>query len=93
MGPFTAYQVYGYQVSRSSKEKACAVRAPGQRTNKSAINVNDFHCAAGHSHERLFLKIVEQQGIVVEGEPGECRGCSMVKDTCKGIEQSTHTSR
>lgn len=39
--------LYGSRVNRSSGENTCAVIAPRQPPNKSAININDFHCAAG----------------------------------------------
>ena len=49
------------------EENACAVLAPGQPPNNSTINISDFHCAAGYSHEVLLHKTAEQQGIVLEG--------------------------
>ena len=82
---------YGSRVDYSSMEIACAVFAPGQLPNKSAININDFHCAAGHSQEVLLRKTAEQQGMVLEGEMLKCRGGSMAKGLRKGMKQSTHT--
>ena len=86
----TLYNLYGYRVDCSSREKACALLAPGQLPNKPAININDCHCAAGHSLKVLLRKTAEQQGIVLEGKLLECRGCSMAKGLRKGIKQSTH---
>ena len=85
------YSLYCYQVDRSSRGNPCAVLAPGQLPNKSATSINDFHCAAGHSHEVLLCKNAEQQEIVLEGELLECRGCSMAKVLRESIKQSTHT--
>ena len=58
--------------------------APAQPPNKSAVNINDFHCAAGNSHEVLLHKTAEQQGIVLEGELLEYKGCRLAKGLCKG---------
>ena len=60
--------------------------------NKPAIDINDYHCAAGHSHEVLLRKTAEQQGIVLEGKLLERRGCSMAKILRKGIKNSTPVS-
>ena len=84
------YSLYGYRIDEGG-ENACAVLAPGQQPNKSVIDINDYHCAAGHSHEVLLRKTAEQQGIVLEGNLLECRGCSMAKGLRKSIKQSTHT--
>ena len=46
----TLENLYGYRADRSSRGNACAILAPGQLLNKSAIHINDFHCATGHSH-------------------------------------------
>ena len=83
--------VNGYRVDCSSRESACVVLAPGQPPNEFAIDINDYHCAAGHPHEILLRKTAEQQGIVLEGKLQECTGCSMAKGLRKGIKQSTHT--
>ena len=90
--PFSGilYSLYGYRVDRSSEEKACVVLAPEQPHQKSAININDFHCAAEHS-QVLLCKTAQQQGIVLEGELLECRGCSTAKGLPKSIKQSTYT--
>jgi len=85
------YSLYGYRIDSSSGENACAVLAPGQQPKKPVIDINDYHCSAGHSHEVLLRKTAEQQGIVLEGNLLECRGCSMAKGLRKGIKQSTHT--
>ena len=87
----TLYSHYGYRVDCSTRENACAVLAPGQPPKKPAVDINDYHCAAGHSHEVLLRKTAEQQGIVLKGKLLECRGCSMAKGLRKGIKQSTHT--
>ena len=91
--PFTGtlYSLYGYRVDCSTRENACAVLAPGQLPSKTVVDINDYHCAAGHSHEVLLRKTAEKQGIVLEGKLLECRGCSMAKGLRKGIKQSTHT--
>ena len=86
----TLYSLYGYRVDCSTRENACAVLAPGQLPKKPAVDINDYHCAAGHSHEVLLRKTAEQQGIVLKGKLLECRGCSMAKGLRKGIKQSTH---
>ena len=89
----TLYSLYGYRVDCSTRENACAVLAPGQLPSKTVVDINDYHCAAGHSREVLLRKTAEQQGIVLEGKLLGCRGCSMAKGLRKGIKNSTHTSR
>ena len=79
----TLFSLYGYRVDSSSRETACAVLAPGQPPNKFQININ-FHCASGHAHEVLLRKTAEQQGIVLEGELLECKGCFNPKGLRKG---------
>ena len=64
----TLYSLYGYRVDGSNRENACAVLAPRQLPNKPAIDINDYQCAAGHSHGVLLRKTAEQQGIVLEGK-------------------------
>lgn len=83
----------GYRVDSSGVDRgnSCAVLAPRQPLDKSAIHTNDFHRAAEHSHEVLLCEAVEQKGIVLEGELLECRRCFMAKGLHKGIMQSTHT--
>ena len=85
------YSLYGYLVDCSTREDACAVLAPGKPPNKPVVNINDYHCATGHSHEALLRKTAEQQGIVLEGKLLACKGCSMAKGLRRGIKQSTHT--
>ena len=70
----TLYSLYGYRPDSSSGRKACAVLAPEQAPTKFGIGINDFHFAAGHLHEVLLRKTVEQQQSVLEGELQECRG-------------------
>ena len=85
------YSRYGYRVGCSTRGDACAVLAPGKLPNKPVVDINDYHCAAGHFHEALLRNTAEQQGIVLEGKLLECKGCSMVKSLRRGIKQSTHT--
>ena len=73
------YSFHGYRVDCSTRVDACAVLAPGKLQNQPVVNINDYHCAAGHSHEARLRKTAEQQGIVLEGKPLECKGCSMTK--------------
>ena len=87
------YSLYGYRVDCSTRGDACAVLAPGKLPNKPVMDIHDYHCAAGHSHEALLRKIAGQQGIVLEEKLLECKGCSMAKGLRRGIKQSTHTSR
>ena len=56
----TLYSLYGYRVDCSTRENACAVLAPGQLPSKTVVGINDYHCAAGHSHEVLLRKTAEQ---------------------------------
>ena len=85
------YSLYGYRVDCSTRGDACVVLAPGKLPNKPVVNINDHHCAAGHTHEALLRKTAEQQGVVLEGKLLECKGCSMAKGLRRGIKQSTHT--
>ena len=54
----TLHSLYGYRVDCSTRENACAVLAPGQLPKKPAVDMNDYHCAAGHSHEVLLLSLI-----------------------------------
>ena len=83
--------LYGYRIECSTREDACAVLAPEKLPSKPVVNLNDHHCAAGHSHEALLRKSAEQQGVVLEGKLLECKGYSMVKGLRRGIKPSTHT--
>ena len=85
------YSLYGYRVDCSTKEDDCAVLAPGKLPNKPVVNINNYHCAAGHSGEGLLRKTAEQQGIVLEGKLLKRKGCSMAKCLRRGIKQFTHT--
>ena len=87
----TLYSLHGYRIDCSSRENACAVLAPGQLPKEPAIDINDYHCAAGHSHAVLLRKTAEHHWIVLAGKLLECRGCSMAKGLRKCIKQSTHT--
>ena len=85
------YSLYGYRVDCSTRRDARAALAPGKLPNKPVVNINDYHCATGHSREALLRKTAEQQGVVLEGKLLECKGCSMAKGLRRGIKQSTHT--
>ena len=87
----TPYSLYGYRVDCSTRENGCAVLAPGQLPKEPAVDINVYHCAAGHSHEVLLRKTAEQQEIVLEGKLLECRGCAMAKGLRKGIKKPTYT--
>ena len=87
----TLYSLYGYRVDCSSRGNVCALRAPGQPPNKPVVDIDDYHSAAGHSHEVLLRGTAEQQGTVLERKLLECKGCSMANCLCKGMKQSTHT--
>ena len=87
----TLYSLYGYRVDCRTRGDACAALAPGKLPKKPAVNINDYHCATGHSHEALLRKTAGQHGIVLEGKLLECKGCSMAKGLRRGIKQSTHT--
>ena len=85
------YSLYGYRIDCNTRDDACAVLVPRKLPNKPVVNINDYHCATGHSNEALLRKTAEQQGIVLEGKLLECKGCSMSKGLRRGIKQSTHT--
>ena len=91
--PFTGnlYSYIVYRVDCGASGDACAVLAPGKLINKPVGHINDYHCAAGHSHEALLRKTSEQQGVVLEGKLLECKGCFMTKGLHRGINQSIHT--
>ena len=95
MSPLTRNlpSLHGYRADCSTRGNACTILAPGKLPNKTVVDVNEYHCAAGHYHEVLLRKTAEQQGIVLEGKLLECKRCYMEKDLRQGITQSTHTSR
>ena len=85
------YSLYGYLVDCSSRGDACAVLAPRKLPTEPVVNINDYRCAARHSHETLLRKTAKQQRVVLEGKLLECEGCSMAKGLRRDIKQSTHT--
>ena len=87
----TLFSLHGNRVDTYKGNMSVLYSPRGNLPNTSAINYNDFHCAAGHSHEVLLRKTAEQQGIVLEGEMHECKGCPMANGCHKGIKQSTPT--
>ena len=62
----------------------------GKMPNKSMVNINDYHYAAGHFHEALLRKIVDQQGILLEGTLLECKGYSMTAGSAE-VPSRPHT--
>ncbi|CAB1096240.1 unnamed protein product [Ectocarpus sp. CCAP 1310/34] len=55
------------------------------------VDINDFHCAHGHSHEVLLRTTAKQQGTTLVGELRECLGCSTAKGLSKPIPDKTST--
>ena len=51
----TLYSLYGYRVDCITTENACAVLAPGQLPNKTVVDIIEYHCETGHSHQVLQL--------------------------------------
>ncbi|CAB1111207.1 unnamed protein product [Ectocarpus sp. CCAP 1310/34] len=52
----------------SGRELACAIIAPGNaKANRTPVDINDFHCAHGHSHEVLLKNTAKQQGVTRSG--------------------------
>ena len=70
----TVFSLYGYRVDSSNRKSLCCCTRPG--ATASQVNINDRHCAAGHSDEVLLRKTAEQQGIALEGELRVFKGCS-----------------
>ena len=50
------YSLYGYRVNCSTRGDACAVLAPRKLPNKPIVNINDYHCPVGYSHQALLSK-------------------------------------
>ena len=67
--------------------------APETLPNRPVVELNDYHCAAGHSHEVLLRKTAEQQGIILEGKMLVRKECSKAKGLRRSIKQSTHTHK
>ena len=87
----TLNSLYGYRVDCTSMENICAVLAPGRLSKKPAIDINDYHCAAGNYHEVLRRKTAEQPGVVLDGKLLYCRGFPMANGLHNGIKQPTQT--
>ncbi|CAB1114111.1 unnamed protein product [Ectocarpus sp. CCAP 1310/34] len=58
---------------------------------RTPVDINDFHCAHGHSHEVLLRTTAKQQGTTLVGELRECLGCSTAKGLSKPIPNKTST--
>ncbi|CAB1105045.1 unnamed protein product [Ectocarpus sp. CCAP 1310/34] len=77
---------------RTHTEHACAAIAPGNaKAPSTPVDINDFHCAHGHSHEVLLRTTAKQQGTTLVGELRECLGCSTAKGLSKPIPNKTST--
>ncbi|CAB1105000.1 unnamed protein product [Ectocarpus sp. CCAP 1310/34] len=77
---------------RTHTEHSHAAIAPGNAKAPSApVDINDFHCAHGHSHEVLLRTTAKQQGTKLVGELRECLGCSTAKGISKPIPNKTST--
>lgn len=60
----------------SSIDHACVMIAPGRNlANPTAVDINVFHCAHGHTHGTTAKK----QGITLTRKLHECTGCWLVK--------------
>ena len=55
------------------------------------VNITDYHYTAVHSHKALLRKTAEQQGVVLERNLLECKGCAMSKGLRRCTKQPTHT--
>lgn len=78
----TWYSVYGYRVDISSSENACAVPVPGKPPSRSAIGINGYDCAAGHSYVIFLRTTAEKQELVREEDLLACEGCSIASRRC-----------
>lgn len=93
MFPFsgTLFSLYGYRIDSSSRENAFAILALGQPPNKSAMNINNLHCAAGNFDEVLLRKTAEPQGIVLERESCWSAGGDIWRRVYELVPSSPHT--
>ncbi|CAB1116999.1 unnamed protein product [Ectocarpus sp. CCAP 1310/34] len=78
--------------SRTHNEHASPTIAPGNaKAPSTPVDINDFHCAHGHSHEVLLRTTAKQQGTMLVGELLECLGCSTAKGLSTPIPNKTST--
>ncbi|CAB1097371.1 unnamed protein product [Ectocarpus sp. CCAP 1310/34] len=78
---------YGHDKSKYPTEGEVLVA----RRGSAPVDINDFHCAHGHSHEVLLRTTAKQQGTTLVGELRECLGCSTAKGLSKPIPNKTST--
>lgn len=85
------HQLYGYRPD-NSVEPACAVIVPARKPAKlTAVNINIFYCAQGHTHEILLRKTAGKQGVTLTGKLYKCTGCSFAEGYRNGVEWSTQS--
>ena len=63
----------------------------GNRPIKFTTNIDDFDCAAEHSHEIALPKTAKQQGVVLQGERQERKGYSLAEGIRESITLFRHT--
>ena len=50
------YSLYGYRVDCSTQERCLCCTHPGKLPSKPVVNMNNYHCAAGHSHKHCSAR-------------------------------------
>lgn len=81
----------GYQTEPNRKvDIACAVTTPGEAKAATPTDINTYHNAHGHVHERMLRATAAQQGVELTKDPlRSCFGCSMSKGQVKPVKRST----
>ena len=57
------------------------------------VDINDFHVAYAHTHERALRKTAKQMGVTPEVKLDEWKGCSMAKGIHMSIPSMMHSRK
>ncbi|CAM9430113.1 unnamed protein product [Scytosiphon promiscuus] len=81
----------GYRPGSGSRvDNSRALSALGNAGSSTGPpDINEYHCAHGHSDETLLKLTAGQQGIQLGGKMRECLGCSLAKTLERPIATST----
>ncbi|CAB1112065.1 unnamed protein product [Ectocarpus sp. CCAP 1310/34] len=70
----------GYQIKTTLHTACAALIVPGDAKAATPTDLNEYHLAHGHAHEKLLRITAEQQGVqLTHGPLLPCIGCSMSK--------------
>ena len=84
--------LYLYRPGMLVDETANATIAPGLSSSNrdTPVDINDFHVAHAHAHEKALRKTAKQMGVTLEEKLHEYKGCSLANGIRMSIPSKTH---